>query len=116
METRLEEMRKQAQDFHDKHPDVWRMFKAYTISLINRGFKNYGAKSVMERIRWEKAYADENGINTFKINNNYTAFYARRFMTMYPLYEGFFRLREQISKDKEATGQSELTPEDYKYL
>ena len=114
--TRYQEINKQAKEYHKKYPVVWDLFVQYTFELIHRGFKHYGAKSIMERIRWNTEKPDIKGDSTFKINNNYTAFYARRFARMHPQYQDFFRFREQISKSKEATGMEELKPEDYQYI
>jgi hypothetical protein len=38
----------------------------------------------------------------FKINNNWSSFYARKFMKESPAYEGFFRLRTQTSLGDES--------------
>lgn len=110
--SRLDEMRQQCNEFHKKHPEVWRLFCRFTTDIIDRGFKHYSVNAIFERIRWEMD-AGGDGTSAFKLNNNYRAFYARRFMTMYPQYEGFFRTREQKSEDQFATHMSELTPQDY---
>ena len=111
-QSRQEEMRRQCVAFHKEHPEVWDMFVRYTHMMIERGYQNYSAQSVVERIRWEKD-AGGDGINNFKINNNFVAFYSRRFMRMYPEYEGFFRTRKQPSEDDDATNLSPLRPVDY---
>lgn len=113
--TRNEEMREQCEAFHKAHPEVWDMFVHYTQLMINRGYKNYSAQSVVERIRWEKDVGGD-GESTFKINNNFVAFYSRRYMKVYPQHEGFFRLRRQVSNDADATKLPELTPRDYDYV
>lgn len=77
------------------------------------GFKNYSVNAIFERIRWETDQADVDGKSTFKLNNNYRPFYARRFMKIYVKHDGFFRLRKQISKGKPATGMEELGPPDF---
>jgi len=113
MKTRREEMREQVNKFHQKNPDVWDLFVYFTNQMVEKGYKNYSVKAIFERIRWEKD-AGGDGVNTFKLNNNCTAFYARRFMKEYPQHEGFFRIREQTSDSRTATNLPELTPEDYK--
>lgn len=112
METRLDEMKKQVTAYHKKHPEVWNMFVDFSFQMIRRGYKNYSAKAVFERIRWEKD-AGGNGVTEFKIGNNYPAFYARRFMKMYPEHDGFFRTRKQTSEDSPPTYKPELKPQDY---
>lgn len=108
--TRLEEMREQCKKFHVEHPEVWRLFVRFTNEMIDRGFTNYSVNAVFERIRWE-IDAGGDGVNAFKLNNNYRAFYSRAFMRKYPQHDGFFRTREQTSDDKDATNLPELTPD-----
>ena len=106
--TRWDEIRAQCQAFHEQHPRVWELFVRFAFEKINAGFQHYSVKGIFERIRWETAEADNPG--GFKINNNYTAFYARRFHAMYPQHDGFFRLRTQTSEGQSATNLPELTP------
>jgi hypothetical protein len=110
--TRHDELKLQVTTFHKEHPKVWELFCRFTHELIGRGFQHYSAKGVFERIRWETAEA-KTGETSFKLNNNYSAFYARRFMATYPDRDGFFRTREQISKGSSATHLPPLTPQDY---
>ena len=114
-ESRYEQMRMQCAAFHQQHPEVWEMLKRFSREMQNRGFKHYSINGIFERIRWEKDIGGD-GKTQFKLNNNYRAFYARRFMKMYPQYEGFFRLREQVSEDTKATYRQELTPQDFEYV
>jgi hypothetical protein len=115
MKTRYDQMEEQAQTFHKKHPEIWKLFKQFTFEKIKVGFKNYGARNVIERIRWETDKPNKVGANTFKINNNFHPFYARAFMNTYPEHKGFFRTRVQKSKDAPATNLPDLTPADYPY-
>ena len=110
--TRKEEMREQVETFHRRHPEVWDLFTKYTLQMIAKGFKHYSAKAIFERIRWEKDLGGD-GKTQFKLNNNYTAFYARRFGRAYPQHEGFFRNRKQTSEDSRETNLPELTPAYY---
>ena len=107
--SRHDEMREQVTAYHKKHPEVWQLFCEFTFQMINRGYKNYSAKAVFERIRWEKD-AGGDGVSQFKVGNNYPAFYARRFMKAHPEHAGFFRTREQTSHKTPATNMPELSP------
>ena len=111
--NRTEEMRQQVTDFHKQHPEVWQLFVKFTFQMIDRGYRNYSAKAIFERIRWEKDSVGGDGVTSVKLNNNYTAFYARRFAKAYPEHEGFFRTREQTSEERFATHKPELTPSYY---
>lgn len=96
-DTRFVEMQDEVQAFHKAHPAVWELFVRFTL----------------ERIRWESDVATDEGGSTFKLNNNYRAFYARRFMRMYPEWSGFFRTREQPSKQHRSSGMPPLGPDHY---
>ena len=106
--TRHEEMRRSCQAFHGEHPEVWKLFVRFTMEKVALGYDNFGAKAVMERIRWETSAGGDDP--ELKIGNNHTAFYARRFNRLNPdLGDGrFFRLREQTSHYAPATGLSEF--------
>ena len=108
--TRLDELREQVTDYHNRHPEVWELFVRFTFEMVKRGYKNYGVTAIFERIRWE-IDAGGDGVAEFKINNSYKPFYARRFMRMYPEHEGFFRLRRQVTMDRPPKNQGEFTPE-----
>ena len=108
-DTRLDEMREQYLKFNKEHPEVWDLFVFFSKEIISKGYKNYSVNAVFERIRWEKDIGGD-GINQFKLNNNYRAFYARKFMDMFPEHKEFFRTRTQTSEDKKATKQEPLRP------
>lgn len=84
------------EQFHSDNPHVWELFKKYTMDAVNAGYKSYGVASIFERIRWHSDI--ETTGDTFKINNNHKAFYARMFMDEYPKHSGFFRTRIQKAK------------------
>jgi hypothetical protein len=110
-ESRHEELRQQCMDFHAANPKVWELFVKFTFEKIRKKFDHYSCRGVFHRIRWETDQVPTEGEDVFKLNNNHSPFYARRFMKMYPVYEGFFRVRRQISKGEEATHLPPLTPE-----
>ena len=95
MATRLDEMRRQCQKFHKEHPEVWSLFVGFTFEKIRLGYDHYGVGAVMERVRWETSAGGSKP--EFKFNNNFRAFYARRFARTFPEHKGFFRTRVQNS-------------------
>ena len=113
--TRKHEIDAAAAVFSNKHPEVTELFVRFTTEIINRGFKNYSVSAIFERIRWETDQADVDGKSTFKLNNNYRAWYARSFMEHNPEHAGFFRTRYRVSAGQDALGFPELTPEDFEY-
>lgn len=87
-------------EFDALHPQIYTEFVKQTMKMINRGFKAYSADTICHIIRF---HTDLDGRDTepFKINNDYTSRYARKFMNQFPKHEGFFRTRELISITKE---------------
>lgn len=77
--------------YHIENPHIYRMFKQFTFKTIKRGFKHYGAKGIFEIIRW---HSSVRGNDEWKINNNYTPFYARKFEENHPRYKNFFYKRK----------------------
>lgn len=77
---------------------VYQEFRRLSLLLIERGFKRYGAKSIIERIRFETNLR-EGPRSSFKLNNNNTALYARMFMQEFPQHDGFFEVRRSRYDD-----------------
>lgn len=75
--------------------EVSNKFIRLAYGLMQRGFKTYSSKAIVERLRWH--YDLKNGPDSegFKVNNNYTAGLARFAMEREPRLKGFFKLREQ---------------------
>ena len=92
--NRHEQLRERALAFHRAHPEVMAEFCRLALNAIERGVEHWGAKGVMEVVRWK---LEVEGGQVFKINNNFTAFYARGFERKYPEHKGFFEFREQTS-------------------
>lgn len=76
------------------NPHVWTLFVEFTRRAISAGHKHYSADAICHRIRWHVDIETRDSTG-FKINNNYTAYLARRYERLYPQHAGFFRLREQ---------------------
>jgi len=85
------ELDKKFRQYHFEHPEVFKFFAQFALQLKHKGFKHFGAKAIMERIRWEVAL--QTGRDGFKINNNYTSRYARLLEQKLPMFRGFFRKR-----------------------
>lgn len=79
--------------FHEQNPRVYELIIQFARQKKSQGFAHYGIKSIWERVRWEMPITTEG--DEFKLNNNYTAFYARMVMRDCPDLRGFFRTRQQ---------------------
>lgn len=80
------------QTYLAENPQVWEAFVKFTSEAIRAGHKRLSAEMIVNRIRWETMISEKN--STFKINNDFKPFFARKFMLEYPIYDGFFELRK----------------------
>jgi hypothetical protein len=85
---------------YSRHDELQEQFVKFTNEVIKRGFKRFGSKAIFERIRWETAVPDVRGRPSFKLSNNFHAFYARKFIAEHPEHTGLFALHDQPSKNK----------------
>lgn len=82
------------QKFDSENPGVYFLFKRFANDLINLGRKKLSAALIVERIRWEVNISTKSD-DVFKLSNNHTAFYARKFMNDFPGHGDIFRTRAQ---------------------
>ena len=96
--------------FHRENPHIYELFKKFTLQSISRGREHFSARTVLHRIRW---YTDVETVSPdgFKVNNNWSAFYARLFERDFPEHIGFFRNRESVADTRDVIdgGQSFLS-------
>tara|TARA_Y100000310_G_scaffold283472_1_gene305459 strand:+ start:407 stop:811 length:405 start_codon:yes stop_codon:yes gene_type:complete len=78
-------------EYDSNNPHVWELFKRFTREAHHAGHDRFSAQSVIERIRWETSVETRGG--EFKINNNFAAFYARKYHELFPQLDGFFQTR-----------------------
>jgi len=79
--------------FHKQNPHVLDTVIRIASELKHkRGFKRCGMKMLFERLRW--LYALQTQGDDYKLNNNYTAYYARTVMALRKDLEGFFAVRK----------------------
>ena len=77
--------------YDKENPQIWKMFVKIAMQAKMKGFKTYSANGIFEIMRWETRVT---GNDEFKVNNNYRPDYARKMMSEYPAFKGFFRIRE----------------------
>jgi hypothetical protein len=87
-------LRQAFEKFHAENPDVYRLFMRFTMQAWYNGIRRYSAKSIFERIRWHTDVETKNKTDSFKLNNNYTAYYSRLAMDEYDFLNGFFEVRK----------------------
>lgn len=89
--------------FHKANPEIYDLFERFTFEAIDAGMKRVGAKFIFERIRWEIAVPTKGAgycvplHRDLKLNNNFTAWYARLFVAKHRAHKGLFEMRERKS-------------------
>ena len=84
-------IREAFEQFHKENPQVLEALRRRALHAKRRDYRP-GIKCLFEVMRWHhgtSTHGDE-----FKLNNNYTAHYARLLMRTTPELDGFFDLRE----------------------
>jgi hypothetical protein len=78
--------------FHHENPHVYRTLVRLAREWVtSTGKQKLGIKSLFEVARWQLAI--ETSDPDYKLNNNYTAFYARLIHTQEPDLDGLFNVR-----------------------
>lgn len=78
-------------EFHRDNPGVYALFDKFAREAAAKERKAFGSKMIFERMRWYTLIESQG--DAFKLNNNYTAYYARLWMHRNPQHAGFFRTR-----------------------
>jgi len=91
-----------AAEFDRNNPKIWQLFVKEAADRVAKGFKHYSVNAVFERIRWHNDVPTKDGHSSFKLSNNYRAYYARKFNEAFPTVGNgeFFRTREQAETSK----------------
>lgn len=89
---KLDPKKRKFLEYHRDNPHVYELFKEFALQIIKSGHKNFSARGIFHRIRWE-TYTDDR-FEPLKVNNNYSSGYARLFEQDYPEHKGFFRKRK----------------------
>lgn len=98
LESRADRIEKRAHEFVTANPHVWYAFVNLCTERRDQGFASWGSKAAVEVLRYRIEVVTR---EEFKINNNYTAVFARWLMRD-PAWAGFFQLRERPTERQRA--------------
>lgn len=79
--------------FHIANPRVYTELREHALELRRKGRTHYGIKALFEVVRFHRALQTTDKCKEWKINNNYSALYARLLMDNEPELRDFFRTR-----------------------
>lgn len=86
------------EEFHAANPQVYEAFKRFAREAKSK-VARYSSDAILHRIRWFSTI--ETNDPSWKINDHWSAFYARMLIRDDPSFTGFFELRRAVA-DKEA--------------
>jgi len=86
---------KKSYQFDQQNPHVYQMFKRFAGEARSRGYQQYSANGIFERMRWETSMVS--GDVEFKMNNNLRAYYARKLMHEESIFKGFFSIKGGVN-------------------
>lgn len=79
--------------FHEANPHVYEALERLALGMRRRGAPKWSMKAMFELLRWAY-WLMTSDVSGFKLNNIYTAPYARLLMAERPELAGFFETRE----------------------
>ena len=79
--------------YNRDHPKVYEYFKRFAFEAIAAGQKEFSSDAILHRIRWFVTI-EQSPYEDYKINNNYSSRYARKFIEDFPQHAGFFKTRK----------------------
>lgn len=78
--------------FHNQHPWVYDKLRDMALELKRSGFKQYGISGLYEKLRYDYSVQTRD-IEGFKLNNNFSALYARLLAQQESDLRNFFKFR-----------------------
>ncbi len=94
-------MRERFEDFHGRHPEVYDGLLDVSRRFRMRGRGRWSIWAAFAVLRWERRMAGlPDADELYKLNNNYTGYYARKLMDENADLAGIFELRRM--KDEAA--------------
>jgi hypothetical protein len=85
--------------FHQANPHIYEILRKFAFEAVQRRRRKIGMKLLFERVRWHVVVETDTD-DDFKLNNNFTAFYARLFAEDHPEHKDLFAFRAS-SADEE---------------
>lgn len=82
--------------FHRENPEVYQLFVKIALSYAGLGYKRISAKAILEQVRCKVDTRRNAG--TFRLNNNYSAHYARLFRENHPDFKAIIVIRNLRAK------------------
>lgn len=103
-------IREAFEKFDEANPKVYELIKREALRAIRLGRPRLSIKNIIGWIRWERFIETEDGSSGYKINDAYSAHYARKFIRDYPHHEDKVELRQLRAKEPTTSSAASTSP------
>jgi hypothetical protein len=79
--------------FHRDNPQVYTAFKRFVLEARKAGVSRLSADMLLHRVRWDSMIAT-GGSGGYKVNNNFSSRYVRKFCEDFPHLAYLFEKRQ----------------------
>lgn len=90
---KADRFRKEADEWIDANPDAWEFIVSEACKSASMGLM-FSVKQLAEYVRWH--FRVNRGRSEFKLNNNWTAAFARRLGEEHPELKQYMNLRHSV--------------------
>ena len=90
-----------ANEWLPQNRDLYHEFESAAKRIIATGRETYGARCILENVRYNRAIR-EKGPTDFKINNNTVGLLSRHFSIANPEHDGFFKERKMVGEPEDS--------------
>lgn len=103
-------------EYHDARPWIWKQFYRFAAELLpiaQQKGRKFGAKLIMERVRWEHEFSNEKiSDDEFTICNDFTALYARLLAWKVQAFQNVFEFKRPtgLASKRVVGGSNDLFP------
>jgi hypothetical protein len=85
--------KKEFEKYSADNPKIYQLFCYFTKQVINAGYHKYSAEAIFNQIRWYTTIETKG--DEYKINNDYKAYYSRKYMNEHNI--DIFRTRKSVA-------------------
>ena len=86
--------------YHRENPLVWDCFNRYALELVLSGKRKFSQRMIWETMRMDSMLSTKG--EYYKLNNDYTKYYAEMWMLKNPTYGQVFEMRGESAIGKRA--------------
>lgn len=84
--------------WHKANREVYDAFESIAFELIQQGHTRYSSDAILHIVRFN-LNRQRKASDQYKINNNWSPYYARLFQHYHPKHADFFETRELVSQE-----------------